>query len=237
MSITPNHSNILQFARRQQWEQMHATTDVLHMAHVRQAFYVLCKEGRADAIEQLKHHFSANHDFICECLVGGLKHNITLEALSVLEDIVCKHPITQHDVLEACLQTQRRDKDALTQRIVPWYDPAVCELHKNHLFLSLRINLMNGEGLAFLAMIKHWNFENLSFCSRVVDATVEFIPHLSDAVFDVIGEDKLRTDAVYLNTNNNSVALALDDYFARQQYQRLTTKLNPVTQTRISRKI
>ena len=226
MSTTVNHTDILNHARAQHWADMHNVVQKVNMGHTRQAFYVLCKEGRAKAVEQLMHHFDNNHGFICECIVGGLKNNITVDTLNVLDPIVRQHPIATPDILEACLKSGRGSIDDLAHKIISWYDPQFLDQFKYNLHLSLRRTIMQGEDQAFMAILPHWDFSEARFCGCIVRATVEHLPHNVEKVFDIIGEDNLRNlEEYYSCVNNHSDVGVLHDYFALQQHKRVNSHI------------
>lgn len=226
MSATVNHTDILKYARSEQWTQMHHVVQQVNMGHTRQAFYVLCKEGRAKAVEQLMHHFDNNYRFICECIVGGLKNNITVDTLKVLDPIVCQHPITAPDILEACLKRRIGSVDDLAHKIISWYDPQFLEQFKVSVHLRLVETITQDENQAFMAILPYWNFSDARFCACIVRTTVECIPHSVENVFDIIGEKNLRNlEEHYSYTNNHLDMGVLHDYFALQQNKRLNSHI------------
>lgn len=238
MSATINHTNILHHARNGQWRSMEALVAAVATAHTRQAFYVLCKEGRARAIEQLMPHFDNDHKFVCECIVGGLNHNITVEALDVLDPIVRQQFIVEPEVLEACFKRNSGSIDSLAQRIISWYDPQTLQQFKLPIYLSLRRTIMQGEDKAFMEIIQHWDFTDPRFCGHVVRGTLENLPEQTEQVFDVIGEKNLRNLEKYLDKFDDILnTAALHDYFSVQQHNRLNKTIKSNCNTTKSRKI
>lgn len=226
MSATVNHTDILQHARSGQWVHMHNVVQNVNIAHTKQAFYVLCKEGRTHAVEQLMHHFDNNHRFICECIVGGLKNNITVDTLNVLDPIVRQHPIATPDILEACLKRGSGSVDDLAHKIISWYDSQILEQFKFSLHLRLLNMIMQGEDQAFMAILPHWDFSDAHFCGLIVRSTVEHLPNKVENVFDIIGEDNLRNLEEHWNCANNHAYMgAVHNYFALKQHKRVNTHI------------
>lgn len=224
MSTTVNHKNIVHYARMEQWEKMDAVVADIEGAHVRQAFYMLCREGNAQAVERLGHRFQDNDRFVLECIAGGLQYAITLDTIKVLQPLLHNKIITDPEVLKTALRNPH--SDAILECVIPWYAPDFLSEHRTIILTMVLKKVGAQHTRGFFALLERIGFSHSGFSEQVVNCTLE---HLNECdqhkLMNMIGESGVRGVAQKLRHKPLTVAI-IDAYCAVQQRDRVVEALD-----------
>lgn len=227
MSKTINHNKILQYARSEQWEAMKDLVGQVDQAHVRQAFYVLCKEGNCRAVDILSYAFQGEQKFLRECITAGLKHHITVDVLKILLPLAYTKKIKSIELLTLCAKNTTH-ADELLAHLISWHDPQQINALKNALVASI---LSTAEGSpkgsplryekSFFEYAQHWDFSDIAFSSAVLQVVLHRISD-QERFLMCIGEQTLRkiqNNPTY--TQDKSTWDQIEAYCSLQQRKRI----------------
>lgn len=223
MSRTINHMDIVMCAQMEQWEKMHTIEADINQMHIRQAFYMLCKQGNANAVEQIAHHFQNDDGFVCECIAGGMEHSITLDTLKILRPLLQSIPITDPDVLQAALRNQNPQADEMLEYIVPWYDPDFLRQHCMVILTMVLKKVGDKKTRGFFAIMERIGLSNsnIDISTRAVNCTLEHLV-ISDQqrLMQMIGEENLKLVAQRLQHKKFTTDI-IEAYCAVEQRKRM----------------
>lgn len=228
MSKTINHNHILQHARSQQWDTMNDVVAHVDHAHVRQAFYVLCKEGNFRAVDILSYAFQTEQTFLRECITAGLKHHITVDILKILLPLAYTKKIKSVELLSLCAKNTSQHADDLLSHLISWHDPKHINALKNALVASILST--GGQHTkesplrfqkSFFEYAQHWDFSDIAFSSSVLQVVLHRISD-KERFFTCIGEQTLRKiQNAPPYTQDKSTWEQIDAYCSLQQRKRI----------------
>lgn len=218
--------DIVHCAQMEQWEKMHAIVADIDQAHIRQAFYMLCKKGNANAVEQISHHFQNDDRFVCECIAGGMKHRITLDTLQVLFPLLQRKNITDPDILQVSIRNQHPKADEMLESIVPLYDPDFLRQHCMAILTMVLKKVGEKKTRGFFALMERIGLSNIDISTRAVNCTLEHLV-ISDQqrLMNMIGEKDLKV-VVHRLQHKKSTTGIIDSYCAVQQRERMVKAID-----------
>lgn len=194
MSRTTNHTDILWHARNQEWAALHNLVSRVEAQHVRQAFYVLCKEGNAAAVDQLVNIFEKQHNFAYECVAGGIMHHIDSNTLALLSPLI--NPIADANLLQSFFSQRNKRpeevRDCMLQQILA--------LHKNHVLVVFKDNILwqigelvrGNHTKSFFYLLDRYDLSDIKIAASVVSFVVRNMPHSAAPIFEKVGSATLE---------------------------------------------
>lgn len=244
MSKTINHNRILQHARFEQWEALSDLVGHVEHAHVRQAFYVLCKEGNSRAVDILSHAFEGEQVFLRECIRAGLKHHITVDILKMLLPLAYTKNIKSVELLSLCTKNTTQHADDLLVHLISWHDPKQINALKHALVASILSTVGTHTKdspfryeKSFFEYAQHWDFSDIGFSTSVLQVVLHRISD-KERFLTCIGEQTLRKiQGAPFYTQDKSTWEQIDAYCSLQQRKRIEGSIREPESSLRTRKI